>query len=100
MLAAFDGEVVRREGPRNRVAGGGLIERLLVDDQLLLRLDQVQEIVDAREDLRAVGGLGDEVVRSGCARALFGRVPLVSGAHDHRYAANARARGPRDALEG
>jgi len=56
MLGAFGDEIVRRERAGDRVTGGGLIERLLVDDELLLRLDQMQEIVDAREDLRAVGG--------------------------------------------
>jgi len=71
VLAAFGDEIVQRESPGDRVAGSGLIERLLVDDQLLLRLDQMQEVVDARKDLRAVGGLGDEVVRSGRARARF-----------------------------
>src|SRR5439155_24621456 len=99
MLGAFGGEVMRRERARNRVAGGGLVERLLVDDELLLRLDQVQEVVDAREDLRAVGGLGDEIVRPGRARALLGGVVLVPGDHDHGHAADALILGLADALE-
>src|SRR5256885_6595523 len=95
MLAAFGDEVMRREGARDRIARGGLFERLLVDDELLLRLDQVQQVVDAREDLGAVGGLGDEVVRSGRARALLGGVVLVARDHDHGHAADARVLGLR-----
>jgi len=61
---------MRGEGAGDRVAGDGLVDCLLADDQLLLRLDQVQQIVDARQDLGAVARLGDEVVRPR-ARARF-----------------------------
>jgi len=60
----------------------------------------VQEVVDARKDLRAVGGLGDEIVfASRRARRASGGVVLVSENHDHRHERISRLLGLPDALE-